>query len=130
MCHGRRVDDGRWFWHCQCLPKAPSTSDGLHLGHDDASQSTSRPPHHATELHFDIEIVQLAIKRPGGTSRRRDAQQVERQAYILHFYNKSQQSQGQRPGAPGTSTSQTQADQAVQERFRTVTSKLLKLIEL
>lgn len=134
VCHGRRADDGRWYWQCQCLPKPlPAGSADPHhsqLGQgEDSAQPSSRPAQQP-EIQFDIEIVQLALKRPGGTGRRRDAQQPERQAYILHFYNKSGQSQAQRPGGAAASISQTQAEQAVQERFRAVTSKVLKLIDL
>ena len=76
------------------------------------------------QIIFDIEIVQLAIKK---STRRRDggASGSDRCAYILQFYNKTQLANGQRM-APQT----TQADQAMQERFRMVTSKLLKLVEL
>jgi len=137
MCHGRRVDDGRWYWECQCLPKnaqAPS-NDLSHQKYgqgDDGSTSAGRSSLQGGDIHFDVEIVQLAVKKQG-SNRRRDSQQTDRQVYILHFYNKSltQMNQSQRVGStPVTSHSQMQLDQQLQERFRMVTSRVLKLIDL
>lgn len=140
-CSGRRADDGRWYWHCLCTPKghassaatASHTTDGGNLaggmmqqiGGTDGSAMASRGGWgFEQQIIFDIEIVQLAIKR---STRRRDGNSSgsDRCAYILQFYNKTQLANGQRMAPQAT-----QADQAMQERFRMVTSKLLKLVEL
>lgn len=68
-------------------------------------------------VKFDIEVVELQTKR----------RNPERKLFILQFFNKSQQHQV--PQAQMTH-SQQQQEQLIQDRFRQVTSKILKEITL